>query len=65
MIKSKLKPGKKYLQKRKTIIDGIPRESEKWLKCKEITPDGAIFTRDFEPDIFLDNKGIQEELKNV
>lgn len=63
MIKSKLNPGKKYLQKRKTIISGIPREAERWLKCEEITPDGAIFSRDFEPEIYLDNRQIQEELQ--
>lgn len=63
MIKSKLKPGKKYLQKRKTIISGIPWEAERWLKCEEITPDGAIFSRDFEPAIYLDNRQIQEELQ--
>jgi hypothetical protein len=63
MIKSKLNPGKKYLQKRKTIISGIPREAERWLKCEEITPDGAIFSRDFEPVIYLDNRQIQEELQ--
>lgn len=63
MIKSKLKPGKKYMQKRKTIISGIPREAERWLKCEEITPDGAIFSRDFEPEIYLDNRQIQEELQ--
>lgn len=63
MIKSKLNPGKKYLQKRKTIISGIPREAERWIKCEEITPDGAIFSRDFEPAIYLDNRQIQEELQ--
>lgn len=63
MIKSKLNPGKKYLQKRKTIISGIPREAERWIKCEEITPDGAIFSRDFEPEIYLDNQQIQEELQ--
>lgn len=63
MDKSKLNPGKKYLQKRKTIISGIPREAERWLKCKEITPDGAIFSRDFEPEIYLNNRQIQEELQ--
>ena len=63
MIKYKLNPGKKYLQKRKTIISGIPREAERWIKCEEITPDGAIFSRDFEPEIYLDNQQIQEELQ--
>lgn len=62
MDKKKLKPGKKYQQKRKTVIDGIPREAERWLKCERITDDGAIFSRDFEPEIELTDKEIREEL---
>ena len=63
MDKKKLKPGKKYQQKRKTVIDGIPREAERWLKCERITNTGAIFSRDFEPEIELTDKEIREELK--
>lgn len=63
MIKINLKPGKKYLHKRKTTISGRELEAERWLKCEEITPDGAIFSRDFEPVIYLDNRQIQEELQ--
>ena len=63
MDKSNLKPGKKYLHKRKTTISGRMLEAERWLKCEEITPDGAIFSRDFEPEIYLDNRQIQEELQ--
>lgn len=63
MEKSNLKPGKKYLHKRKTTISGRELEAERWLKCEEITPDGAIFSRDFEPVIYLDNRQIQEELQ--
>lgn len=62
MDKNKLIPGKKYLQKRKTVIDGIPREAERWLKCERITDTGVIFSRDFEPGIELTDKEIREEI---
>ena len=62
MDKRKLIPGKKYLHKRKTIISGRLMEAERWIKCEEITPDGAIFSRDFEPEIYLSNQQIREEL---
>ena len=62
MDKKKLTHGKKYQQKRKTVIDGIPREAERWLKCERITDTGAIFSRDFEPEIELTDKEIREEL---
>lgn len=62
MDKKKLIPGKKYQQKRKTVIDGIPREAERWLKCERITDTGAIFSRDFELKIELTDKEIREEL---
>lgn len=62
MDKKKLKPGKKYQQKRKTVIDGIPREADRWLKCERITDTGAIFSRDFEPEIELTDKEIREEI---
>ena len=62
MDKKKLVPGKKYQQKRKTVISGISREAERWLKCERITDTGAIFSRDFEPDIELTNREIREEI---
>ena len=62
MDKKKIIPGKKYQQKRKTVIDGIPREAERWLKCERITDTGAIFSRDFEPEIELTDKEIREEI---
>lgn len=62
MDKKKLIPGKKYQQKRKAVIDGVPREAERWLKCDRITDTGAIFSRDFEPEIELTDKEIAEEL---
>ena len=36
MDKKKLIPGKKYQQKRKTVISGISREAERWLKCEPV-----------------------------
>ena len=62
MDKKKLIQGKKYQQKRKTVIDEIPREAERWLKCERITDTGAIFSRDFEPEIELTDREIREEL---
>lgn len=62
MDKGKLIPGKKYLHKHKTVISDIPREAERWIRCKEIVSEGAVFSRDFEPEIFLDNRQIREEL---
>ena len=62
MDKSKLIPGKKYQQKRKTVISGILREAERWLKCERITDTGAIFSRDFEPEIELTDKEIRKEI---
>lgn len=62
MDKKKLIAGNKYQQKRKTVISGISREAERWLKCERITDTGAIFSRDFEPEIELTDKGIREEI---
>ena len=62
MNKNKLIPGNKYIHKRKTIIDGIYREAERRLKCERITDTGAIFSRDFEPEIELTDKEIREEI---
>ena len=62
MKKEQLKPGKKYLRKRKTEIDGIVREAERWLRCEELTVDGCYFSRDFEESIFMTDEEIKEEL---
>ena len=62
MDKKKLTHGKKYQQKRKTGIDGIPREAERWLKCERITDTGAIFSRDFEPELELTDKENRKEI---
>lgn len=62
MDKSKLQIGKKYLHIRKTVIDGVEREAERWIKCVDITKDGAYFTRMMEVTEFLNNSTIEEEL---
>lgn len=62
MDKNRLQIGKAYLQKRSTEIDSIQRTAERWLKCKEVTENGAVFKRLFEPDIVLTNKQIKEEI---
>ena len=62
MNKDKLIPGKKDQQKRKTVIDGIPREAERWIKCERITDTGAIVSRDFVPEIVLTDREIREEI---
>lgn len=62
MNKANLQIGKKYLHVRKTIIDGIEREAERWVKCVGITPDGAYFSRILEVTEFLNNRAIEEEL---
>lgn len=62
MIKTDLIPGKKYLRKRQTMIDGVPREAESWIKCERITPTGAIFSRDFEAETVLTDEQIEKEL---
>ena len=62
MNKNNLQIGKKYLHIRKTIIDGIEREAERWIKCVGITSEGAYFTRMMEVKEFLNNSTIEEEL---
>lgn len=62
MNKANLQIGKKYLHIRKTVIDGVEREAERWIKCVGITSDGAFFSRMLEVTEFLDNKTIEREL---
>lgn len=62
MDKKNLKPGKKYLHRRKTVISGVIREAERWIRCEEIMPEGAVFSRDFEMEIYLSDQQIREEL---
>lgn len=62
MKKTDLLPGRKYLHRRQTVIDGITRTAERWMQCEQITDTGAVFSRDFEPEIELTEKEIEEEL---
>ena len=62
MTKSDLQTGKSYLHVRQTIIDGIPRTAERWMRCEQITPTGAVFSRDFETEIELSVEQIEQEL---
>lgn len=62
MNKANLQIGKKYLHIRKTIIDNVEREAERWIKCVGITSEGAYFTRMMEVMEFLNNSTIEEEL---
>lgn len=62
MKKANLILGKKYLHRRRTVIAGIPRQAERWLRCERITPTGAVFSRDFETEIKLNDDQIEKEL---
>lgn len=65
MIKEDLLVGKSYLHVRQTIIDGIPRTAERWLRYEEITSTGARFSRLYEPIIELTDREIEMELKET
>ena len=62
MNKKNLQPGRKYLHRRQTVIDGVLREAERWIECERITPTGAIFRRDFEPRIRMTDAQIEREV---
>lgn len=62
MKKADLIHGRKYLHRRRTVIAGFTREAERWLRCERITDTGAVFSRDFEAEIELTEKEIEEEL---
>ena len=62
MKKNNLQTGRKYLHRRQTMIDGVLREAERWIRCERITPTGAVFSRDFEPEIKLNDDQIEQEL---
>ena len=62
MKKANLTLGKKYLHRRRTVIAGIPRQAERWLRCERITPTGAIFSREFEPRIRMTDAQIEREV---
>ena len=63
MKKTDLQPGRKYLHLRRTEISGLIRTAERWLRCERITPTGAVFSRDFEEQIELTDKEIEEEIE--
>lgn len=65
MKKANLTLGKKYLHRRRTVIAGIPRQAERWLRCERITPTGAVFNRDFEAETVLTEEQIEKELKET
>ena len=56
-------PGRKYLRRRSTTINDILRTAERWIKCERITDTGAVFSREFEEDMALTDKQIEEELR--
>ena len=62
MNKKNLQLGRKYIHKRQTMIDGVLREAERWIKCERITPTGAIFSREFEPRIRMTDAKIEREV---
>lgn len=62
MKKADLIPGRKYLHRRRTVIAGIPRQAERWLRCERITETGAVFSRDFEAETVLTDEQIEKEL---
>ena len=62
MDKQKLIPGRKYLHREAHIINNRTIQAQRWLKCEEITEDGAVFSRYFEDKIPLSNQEIEEEL---
>ena len=63
MERSKLIPGQKYLYRKTHTIDNRTIKAQRWLKCEEITEDGAVFSRYFEDKIPLSNQEIEEELR--
>lgn len=62
MKKADLVLGRKYLHRRRTVIAGISRQAERWLRFEQITPTGAVFSRDFEPETVLSEEQIEKEL---
>ena len=65
MKKANLILGRKYLHRRRTVIAGIPRQGERWMRCEQITPTGAVFSRDFEAETVLTDEQIEKELKET
>ena len=65
MKKADLIPGRKYLHRRRTVISGVSRTAERWLRCERITETGAVFSRDFEAETVLTDEQIKKELKET
>lgn len=65
MKKADLIHGRKYLHRRRTVIDGITRTAERWLRCERITDTGAVFSRDFEAETVMTDEQIEKELKET
>lgn len=61
MDKKKLIAGHKYLRRRKTIYGGREMEAESWVKCLQITKEGAVFLSGGNLEDMTD-KEIQEEI---
>ena len=62
MNKRDLIPGRKYFHRKTHTINNRTIKAQRWLKCEEITEDGAVFSRYFEDMIPLSNQEIEEEL---
>lgn len=62
MNKQKLIPGRKYLLRETHTIDNRTIKAQRWIKCEEITEDGAVFSRHFEEKIALSNQEIEKKL---
>ena len=44
MDKKRIIPGQSYLHHRRIPMADRCLDAERWIRCKEITEDGAIFT---------------------
>ena len=62
MDKRKFTPGRKNHRRETQTIDNRTIKAQRWLKCEEITEDGAVFSRYFEGKIPLSNQEIEKEL---
>ncbi len=61
MDKKRIIPGQSYLHHRRIPMADRCLEAERWIRCKEITEDGAIFTHGYE-QFELKDSCIEEEL---
>lgn len=63
MDKKKLIPGRKYLRRRSEPTSHGEVQAERWIKCLEITENGAVFGRDYEKPFHLTDEEIKRELR--